>query len=208
MRSQVTQHLKTKAHVKNIEIQNNRAHHLFLMASFEKQGKLSQSSLDMCEAFNAADIPLSKLSNLVFRAWLERETKRNVPHESTLRKQYLDIVYENTMSFIRNMVKNRKIWICIDETIDAIGRKVANVIVGILLPDRSGERFLLTTEELEKCDAEAIARIFHDSLKLLGDINADDVLLFVTDGVPYMVKAGDLLIFLVLTYLGFFYNLY
>jgi hypothetical protein len=106
------------------------------------------------------------------------------------------------------MVKNRKILICIDETIDTVGRKVANVIVGILLPDRSGERFLLTTKELEKCDAEAIARIFHDSLKLLGDINADDVLLFVTDGVPYMVKAGDLLIFLVLTYLGFFYNLY
>jgi hypothetical protein len=73
----------------NIRIQNNRAHHLFLMASFEKQGKLSQSSLDMCEAFNAADIPLSKLSNPVFRAWLERETKLNVPHESTLRKQYL-----------------------------------------------------------------------------------------------------------------------
>ena len=115
----------------------------------------------MCAAFNAADIPLSKLSNPVFRAWLERETKHNVPHESAMRKQYLDIVYENTMSFIRNLVKNRKIWISIDETIDVTGRKFANVIVGILLPDRPGERFLLTSEELKKCDAEAIAHLFH-----------------------------------------------
>jgi hypothetical protein len=128
----------------------------------------------------------------VFRAWLKRETNHSVPHESTLRKQYLNIVYKNTMSVIRETVKNRKILISIDDTINATGRKVANVIVGILLPDRPGEKFLLTSEELLKCDAESIARLFHDSLKLLGeDFNWDSVLLLVTDGVAYMAKAGN-----------------
>jgi hypothetical protein len=54
------------------------------MASFINQGKLSQRSLEMCAAFNAADIPLSKLANPVFRAWLERETNHSVLHESAL----------------------------------------------------------------------------------------------------------------------------
>jgi hypothetical protein len=56
-------------------------------------------------------------------------------------KQYLNIVYENTMSVIRETVKNRQIWISIDKTIDATGRKVPNIIVGILLPDRPDEKF-------------------------------------------------------------------
>jgi hypothetical protein len=97
------------------------------------------------------------------------------------------------MSVIRETVKNCKIWISIDETIYATGIKVANVIVGILLLDRPGEKFLLTSEELLKCATESIARFFHDSFKLLGeDFNSDSVLLLVTDGVAYMVKAGNL----------------
>ena len=83
--------------MKNTAIQKKRSQQPFITSSFENQGKLRQSSLDMCAAFNVADIPLSKLANPVFGAWLEKETKRNVPHESTLRKQYLDIVYENTV---------------------------------------------------------------------------------------------------------------
>jgi hypothetical protein len=83
-RSQVTQHLATKMHAKNIEIQQKRAQQLFIMASFINKGKLSQRSLEMCAAFNAADIPLSKLANPVFRAWLERETNHSVLHESSL----------------------------------------------------------------------------------------------------------------------------
>jgi hypothetical protein len=78
------------------------------------------------------------------------------------------------MSVIRETVKNCKIWISIDETIDATGIKVANVIVGILLLDRPGEKFLLTSEELLQCATESIARFFHDSFKLLGeDFNSD-----------------------------------
>jgi hypothetical protein len=83
-RSQVTQHLATKMHAKNIEIQQKRAQQLFITASFINQGKLSQRSLEMCAAFNALDIPLSKLANPVFRAWLERETNHSVLHESAL----------------------------------------------------------------------------------------------------------------------------
>jgi hypothetical protein len=56
-RSQVTQHLATKMHAKNIEIQQKRVQQLFITASFENQGKLIQRSLEMCAAFNAADIP-------------------------------------------------------------------------------------------------------------------------------------------------------
>jgi len=96
----------------------------------------------MCAAFIAADIPMSKIANPVFRAWLEKETNHSAPHESTLRKQYLNIFYENTILFIRKTVKNRKIWISIDEIHWSTGRKVANVIIGILLSDSAGEKCL------------------------------------------------------------------
>ena len=66
--SQETQHFTTKMHAKNIGMQQKRVQNLFIAASFENQGKLSQHLLEMCVAFNAADISLSKLANPGFRA--------------------------------------------------------------------------------------------------------------------------------------------
>jgi hypothetical protein len=44
---------------------------------------------DLCEAFVAANIPLSKLQNPVLKRFLQKYTNRPVPDESTLRKNYV-----------------------------------------------------------------------------------------------------------------------
>lgn len=51
--------------------------------------------------------------------------------------------------------------------------------------------FLLNSEELEKANHSTIFKLFEQSLKTLWPENVkyDDVLLFVTDAAPYMVKA-------------------
>jgi len=49
-----------------------------------------------------------------------------------LRKTYVDDCYEETMNEIRNQVMGKTIWVFIDETTDATGRYVANVVIGTL----------------------------------------------------------------------------
>ena len=46
--------------------------------------------LDLCQALIDANIPWNKLSHPNFHGFLEKYCNRNIPHESTLRKTYLD----------------------------------------------------------------------------------------------------------------------
>ena len=45
---------------------------------------------------------------------------------------------------------------------------------------------------LEKANTLTIARLFNDSVKVLGsEFNRDSILLFISDTVPYMVKTSS-----------------
>ncbi|KAJ4430511.1 hypothetical protein ANN_19099 [Periplaneta americana] len=98
------------------------------------------------------------------------------------------------MKIIKDKIKNKKIWISIDESPDPMGLFIANVIVGPLDPseDESMKPFLLTTECLEKVNNSTIAQLFTSSLQLLWpeEIQYGNVLLFISDAAPYMKKAG------------------
>ncbi|XP_060858892.1 uncharacterized protein LOC132936219 [Metopolophium dirhodum] len=87
------------------------------------------------------------------------------------------------------------IWISIDETTDVEGRYIANVIIGTLEINEPGQIFLLASEILEKANHQGICKLFEDSLLLLwpDKICRENVLLFVTDAAPYMVKAVKVL---------------
>uniref|UniRef100_A0A2S2NDW7 DUF659 domain-containing protein n=1 Tax=Schizaphis graminum TaxID=13262 RepID=A0A2S2NDW7_SCHGA len=139
-----------------------------------------------------ANIPLYKLENVKFRAFLQEYTGKEIPKEATLRKGYVDDCYKDTLEKIRNRVSNNKIWVSIDETTDVEGRFVANVIIGVLLTDGPGEIFLLNTEELEKANHQTIFKLFDKSMNLLWPqgVLHDNVLLFLSDAAPYMVKSG------------------
>lgn len=81
----------------------------------------------------------------------------------------------------------------IDETTDAAGRFVANIIVGILRKDLDtiNSVYLLDCQFVDKSNATTMARAFDNAFKILdGACERDDVLLVVTDAAPYMVKMG------------------
>jgi len=80
----------------------------------------------------------------------------------------------------------------LDETTDAEGRFVLNFIIGTLEIGCPGKMILLNCEILEKAKHSTVAKMFNNSLYLLwpGGIQYDNVLLFVSDAAPYMVKAG------------------
>lgn len=75
------------------------------------------------------------------------------------------------------------------------GRYIANVIIGTLEINEPGQIFLLTSEILEKTNHQNICKLFEDSLLLLwpDKIYRENVLLFVTDAAPYMMKAAKVL---------------
>lgn len=191
----VLQHLKTDKHLKGInryKEQTQRKQQQLMTVNISKKSSFNK---DLCEALISANIPLNKLSNPKFRTFLETYTKNEIPCEATLRKGYLDDIYMETMNNIREKISNKTIWVSIDETTDIEGRYIANVIVGTLEEHCAGEIFLLNSDEFDKANHSTICKLFNKSMNILwpGGINYDNVLLFLSDAAPYMVKSGEVL---------------
>jgi hypothetical protein len=69
---------------------------------------------------------------------------------------------------------------------------VTNVVVGTLKHEEPGEIFLLACEMLERVSSSSIAVVFNNIMNLLWPDKAEreNVLLFVSDAAPYMIKAA------------------
>jgi hypothetical protein len=93
----------------------------------------------------SANIPLHKINNPEFRLFLETYTNRDIPNESTLRKNYVNEVYFDTLNKIRDNIKGNKICVSIDETIDVNGTYVVNFMIGTLQIDQPEKMYLLNT---------------------------------------------------------------
>lgn len=186
----VEQHSKTAKHIRTADRQKQTQSQQLISNVVDKK---SSFYMDMCRAFLGANIPFHKVNNKIFRNFLTKYTGKEIPKESTLRKNYLTDCYEETIKKIRNDVFGKKIFVSIDETTDCEGRYVANVIIGILDKNTPGKLYLLNSEELDKANYFTISKVFDQSMFLLWPkgIRHDDVLLFVTDAAPYMIKAAS-----------------
>jgi len=83
--------------------------------------KKSSFNKDLCSTMLSVNIPLNKLSNIQFKDFLEKYTGKQIPAINTLRKDYVDEIYSETMNKIRNAITGKKIWVSIDETTDSLG---------------------------------------------------------------------------------------
>ncbi|KAL4123377.1 hypothetical protein QTP88_015573 [Uroleucon formosanum] len=189
----VSQHIRTEKHVKSAKRQKDQVQRKSQLLT--NQPTKSDFNKDLCEAMVAANIPFNKFSNTIFRSFLEKYTSKSIPFEATLRKGYIDDIYNQVMDKIKIEIGNNQIWVSVDETCDVQGRCVANVIVGILKPDYVGHSFLLRSEELTKTNHNTICKVFNKAMTILwpGDIMYNNVLLFLSDAAPYMIKAGSVL---------------
>jgi len=187
----VIQHLKTLKHSRGIQRlgdQQQKTQQLLPTTS-----KINSSNKDLCKTLLVANIPLNKLQNTYFRSFLEKYTHKDIPSVSLLRSTYVNECYDETMGAIRKEVLDKKIWISIDETTDVQSRYIANVIIGILSADEPGKIFLFFSSILEKTNHSTICQIFDKALFTLwpNGIRHPDVLLFLSDAAPYMVKAAN-----------------
>lgn len=191
-RGTVVQHLNTNKHKNSAK--TNSAQQSLLTTQLGNTLRKSEFQFDLAKALLNADIPFWKLQNEHFRIFLEKYTNNKIPDESTLRKNYLGKCYDDFLSKMRCFLNEKKIWVTIDETTDTEGRYIASVVVGVLSEDKeeSAKSFVVTIEELPKTNHQTIAKCFNESMNLIwpSGIKYDNVLLFVSDAAPYMIKAG------------------
>lgn len=200
-KSQVTQHLETSKHIGNYKLKSNKEQvsQQFIQKSFTQartnNQHLNEFNNDLTTFMVANDIPLWKLKNAEFNNFFEKYIKLKLPDESTVRKNYVPLCYEDVLRKIRKEIGNSSIWVSIDETIDVQGRYVASVIIGSLSSENSTKPIVLTVEHLEKTNFQTISKLFNDSMSILWPekVLHDKVLLYVTDAAPYMVKSGHAL---------------
>jgi hypothetical protein len=105
----------------------------------------------------------------------------------------LSACYEDVFRRIRCSVADNKIWVSNDETTDVDGRYVSNVVIGTLFAERPGEVILLVSEVLDRANHSTTAVLFNNTTKLLwpDEVRRENILLFLTDAAPYMVKAAN-----------------
>lgn len=187
-KSNIIAHLATAKHRNNVRDGSNDQNN-----TGEGNEDKKQFNLDLCEALVNANIPIWKIENKKFKSFLKKYTRYEVPDESTIRKNYVDVHFKNTMRAIQTNVGNSKIWVSIDETTDTTGRQIANMIIGILEVGKESKMYLLNSQQLEKTNSTTIAQFFASSLALLwpDGIMYDNVLLLVTDAASYMKKASS-----------------
>ena len=71
-------------------------------------------SFQLCEPFFSADIPLPKLNNPKLRLFLKRRTVKSVSDENTLRKNYVDKMFQKTKQAIRQIIDDNLIYFHVD----------------------------------------------------------------------------------------------
>jgi hypothetical protein len=191
----VTQHCESGKHKALAQKASNKSKPQLIQQSMQVSGKKSKFNLDMCNAFIAADIPLHKLQNPSLRKFLESNMNQTIPCESTLRKTYVDLSYDDAVANIRSQVGNHNIWISVDEATDATGRFVANTFIGTMESGEVSKMFLLNSEELQKTDSSTVCQAVVQALTILWPegIQHSRVLLLVTDAAAYMKKAASAL---------------
>ena len=88
-----------------------------------------------------------KLTNVQLSKFIHKYTYFTIPDQTTLRKNYLKRLHDETILKIVSELINQYLWISIDETAN-----VANVVIGILSSnDYEGrKKFLLNMAVLEK----------------------------------------------------------
>jgi hypothetical protein len=142
----------------------------------------------------SANISLFKINNPEVRNFLLKYTQTDPPDESTLRKNHLPKCYKETMNKIRVLCGKENIWVSIDETTDASGRKVANVVIGVLKNGQtlSEKSFILSCKEMSAVNHTKITRVFNEAIQVLWPhgVKFGNALLLVTDAARYIKKSS------------------
>jgi len=104
---QIVQHLNTSKHNKNLKAKSKQS---LFKNTLENQNKQSNFPLDLCQTMLKSDRPLWKLHHPSFKSFLEKYTGKCLD-QSKVGRNYVSIIYENTISCIRSEIGDGPIWV-------------------------------------------------------------------------------------------------
>ena len=79
----------------------------------------------MAKTFLKANIPFNKIEHPAFKPFLERHTGKASPTESTLRKNYSQTIFNDTIQHVKRQLRDRDFNVMVDESTDVQGRAIA-----------------------------------------------------------------------------------
>ncbi len=136
-KSQVTQHIGTQKHeseLKKFDVNQPKIDEIL--------SKNQNTFNDLCKFLISLNIPFNRLLDKDFKAFISKYTAFTVP--TMLWTHHLKDIYQSCIESIREKLKDKFIWISIDETTDRFNHKVANFIVGSLDANQNqSERFFI-----------------------------------------------------------------
>lgn len=158
-----------------------------ISTSKTKIDKQSEFFFDLTKVFSQSAIPLRKIDRPEWQEFLKKYTEFSVPDSSTLRKNYVEKVYNKCVQEIQEFIKDSDIYLIVDEATDICGRAILNILVGAL-NGKPQKPKLLSSNVLEKTNNFTVSQCFQNSLLLLwnGEIKYEKVYLVVTDAASYM----------------------
>ena len=183
--SSLKDHCKTDMHVKrrNLRaIRNEGMEHDNYDFRFE-----------LCKVMVAADMPWHKLEIPEFRNFLEFNLGTKLPCRKTLSTTYLDKLYNEAISSMKQQLSTGPIWASVDGTTDVVGRPVATVIIGQLDKNQFHKPFMANCEFLDGPEnSKRVVKLLEDTLQEY-NIKPAEMKLLVSDAVSYMLTAGQIL---------------
>jgi len=162
--------------------------------SFKNAAANDKKSNEFCsflaKAFVSANIPYEKLNNPTLKNFLFKFTKENIPSPNTLRYNYVEDIYNEKITKIREIIGQNTVYFIIDDTTDAMNRYAFNVLVGKLDGEIS-KPMLISTQFLENVNFTTINQALNKACQILwpNEIRYDSVLLIVSDQASTMIKA-------------------
>jgi hypothetical protein len=197
-KSLVDQHVKTFLHISKSD-KSKRANYFqeTLAQYFSPSSKPSEQeefNKELCKALISSNIPLTKVNNVNLKSFLRRFCKQSVPDEDTLRKNYVNSCYKETMSQIRQIVGSNFTYIIVDESTDKCGRYIAHLLIGILHEDILGRSYLISSKQLPNKNYSTIVPFVQEGLSrffLPDSVPCEKIFLMLSDASLYMTKVGQ-----------------
>jgi len=191
--SSIKDHIRSKKHESAKHGSEPRQISMFkvLKTCQPDNSKISEYSFDLTQMMTEVDIPLHKVNHPSFKHFMVKYTEKTVPDESTLRKKYVNLIYEEKLLLIRECVEHGKLYFLLDESTDACNRSVLSVMVG-RLNGQPSKAMLLQLRVLDSVNANTVSQAFINALGLIwpsGNIQYENILLIVTDAASYMIAA-------------------
>ena len=131
------------------------------------------------------------------RLWNKKKyTGERVKSETFFRTTVLNYYYNLEFEKIRERYSKKSIFLIMDETADASGRSILNILVGECSEVPINPPSLLKTTELSKTNSETIVLEIMNTLSMLfknDTTKYKNLKLLLTDAAPYALKVGRIL---------------